>query len=130
MRPACRPPPPAAPCRKQGKDFPLNFRPILAACPMYARTDPPQPERRVAPRRGIPTPPPGMDRRDGTTPNKSVSQFQTFFLSELVLHYSKAPWDAFTVRLLGESVSARGAESVAYTASICILWCQVNCFNP
>jgi hypothetical protein len=56
---------------------------------MYARTDPPQPQRRLGSDCGILAPPPGMDRRDGKTTTKSVNQLQTIFLSELILHYSE-----------------------------------------
>jgi RHS repeat-associated protein len=56
---------------------------------MYARTDPPPLERRLAPHRGNLAPPPGMDHRPGPPPNQSVNQFQWLFLSELVLHNTR-----------------------------------------
>lgn len=55
---------------------------------MHARKEPPPPDRRLAPRRGNLAPPPGLDLRPGQQPNQCVNQFQSLFLSELVLHYN------------------------------------------
>src|SRR5258708_29463060 len=53
---------------------------------MYARTESPNDQRRVAfDRRNLATPP-GLDCREGKT-KTCVNQFQPFFLSELVLHH-------------------------------------------
>ena len=56
---------------------------------MYAGAESPHHQRRLAPGRGDLATPPGMDHRNGKTKTESVNQFQTVFLSELVLHYTK-----------------------------------------
>ena len=39
--------------------------------------------------RGNLAPPPGLDLRDGKIQNLCVNRFRAFFLSELVLHYTR-----------------------------------------
>src|SRR5580765_2347257 len=57
---------------------------------MYARTESPHDQCRVAfDRRDLATPP-GLDCREGKT-KTCVNQFQSFFLSELVLHHRWHP---------------------------------------
>src|SRR5213592_158924 len=63
---------------------------------MHARTGPPQLKRRLAFDRGRLAPPPAMDHRWGKQPTESVNQFQRFFLSELILHYTRAVSDTET----------------------------------
>jgi len=53
----------------------------------HSRRNPPQIGRRLASRRGILAPPPGMDRRPRKVPAESVNRFQRLFLSRVVLHY-------------------------------------------
>src|SRR5437867_6182510 len=62
---------------------------------MHARTGPPQLKRRLAFDRGRLAPPPAMDHRWGKQPTESVNQFQRFFLSELILHYTENLEDVF-----------------------------------
>jgi hypothetical protein len=53
---------------------------------MHARPESPHYQCRLALDRGILAPPPGLDYRNPKTNNQCVNQFQSFFLSELVLH--------------------------------------------
>jgi hypothetical protein len=55
---------------------------------MYAQSESPHPARRLAAGCGNLATPPGLDHREGQKTNQCVNQFKTFFLSELVLHYT------------------------------------------
>src|SRR5438477_162080 len=57
---------------------------------MHARTESPQLKRRLAFNRGRLAPPPAMDYRPAKPTTECVNQFQRFFLSELILHYTHA----------------------------------------
>ena len=58
---------------------------------MYARKEPPHPERRMASACGRLATPPAVDIHSGQPTTKCVNQFQRFFLSELILHHTNAP---------------------------------------
>src|SRR5208283_3946226 len=77
---------------------------------MYAPTDPPHLERRLAPRRGNLAPPPGLDRRPGKQSTQSVNQFRWLFLSELVLHYTDS--DLQILCAMQEEVDAKENQTV------------------
>ena len=62
---------------------------------MYARSEPPHHQSRLASGRGNLATPPALDNRNGKKSNQCVNRFQNFFLSELVLHY-KSPENAET----------------------------------
>ena len=72
---------------------------------MYARTESPQHQRRLAFGRGDLVTPPGMDYREGKTTTKCVNQFQTFLLSELV---------CTTLAILGGVETGAGPEPAVH----------------
>ena len=71
---------------------------------MYARKESPPLERRVAPRRGILAPPPGLDRHPAKHPNQCVNHFLNFFLSEIVLHYKDKSIDPDNATEVGRRI--------------------------
>ena len=79
---------------------------------MYAGAESPHNQRRVAFGRGDLATPPGMDHRNGKTTTESVNQFQTIFLSELVLHYTFDVSDPTKPTFDSEVNLATGGDSV------------------
>jgi len=55
---------------------------------MYARSEPPRHQRRLAVGRGNLASQPETDHRDGKISTQCVNEFQSFILSELVLRYT------------------------------------------
>lgn len=85
---------------------------------MYAGAESPRHQSRLAFGRGNLATPPGMDHRYRKTSTKCVNQFQTFLLSEFVLHYNLKSADLEPDRLL----RAMDSISLAYAlVALCYL---------